>query len=130
MLVIRLMQNIFDMFVLVELLPSSTSSDVSHYDACVIACDVVASQVRKTADFFTMCKTPELSCEVTLQPLRRFPLDAAIIFSDILVICQAMGMEVEMKESVGPVLPQPLNTPDDLVRFLSVLLVDVLRLHR
>ncbi|MPC91471.1 Uroporphyrinogen decarboxylase [Portunus trituberculatus] len=44
-----------------------------------------------------MCQTPSLSCQVTLQPLNRFPLDAAIIFSDILVIPQALGMEVEMR---------------------------------
>lgn len=52
--------------------------------------------VRKQNDFFTICQTPELACEVTLQPLRRFDLDASIIFSDILVIPQAVGMTVEM----------------------------------
>jgi uroporphyrinogen decarboxylase len=73
--------------------------------------------VRKTADFFTMCQTPELACEVTLQPLRRFPtLDAVIIFSDILVIPQAMGMEVLMVPGKGPVLPKPLLDPEDLGR--------------
>lgn len=54
-------------------------------------------EVRAKHDFFTMCQTPSLSCQVTLQPLNRFPLDAAIIFSDILVIPQALGMEVEMR---------------------------------
>eukprot|EP01137_Pigoraptor_chileana_P014271 Opistho-2@68691 len=49
-------------------------------------------QQRVLADFFTVCRTPSLACEVTLQPLRRFELDAAIIFSDILVIPQALGM--------------------------------------
>lgn len=52
---------------------------------------------RVKCDFFTMCQTPELSCKVTLQPLKRFPLDAAIIFSDILVVPQALGMVVEMR---------------------------------
>jgi uroporphyrinogen decarboxylase len=47
-----------------------------------------------------------------------YDLDAAIIFSDILVIPQAMGLEVQMKEGVGPVLPQPLQTPDDLQRLI------------
>lgn len=53
-------------------------------------------EVRKVHDFFTICRTPALACEVTMQPLRRFELDASIIFSDILVIPQALGMTVEM----------------------------------
>lgn len=55
-----------------------------------------SQEVRKQHDFFTVCRTPELACEVTMQPLRRFDLDASIIFSDILVIPQALGMTVEM----------------------------------
>ena len=47
-----------------------------------------------------MCQTPELACKVTLQPIDRFPLDGAIIFSDILVIPQALNMEVEMQPGV------------------------------
>lgn len=69
-------------------------------------------EVRKQHDFFTICRTPELACEVTMQPIRRFDLDASIIFSDILVIPQALGMVVEMKP--GPFFPEPLVTPDDL----------------
>lgn len=69
-------------------------------------------EVRKHHDFFTICRTPELACEVTMQPIRRFDLDASIIFSDILVIPQALGMVVEMKP--GPFFPEPLATPDDL----------------
>lgn len=57
-------------------------------------------EVRKKHDFFTICRTPELACEVTMQPLRRFDLDASIIFSDILVIPQALGMTVEMHPGV------------------------------
>lgn len=57
-------------------------------------------EVRKVHDFFTICRTPELACEVTMQPLRRFDLDASIIFSDILVIPQALGMTVEMHPGV------------------------------
>lgn len=53
-------------------------------------------EFRKKHDFFEICRTPELACEVTMQPLRRFDLDASIIFSDILVIPQALGMTVEM----------------------------------
>ncbi len=57
-------------------------------------------EVRSRHSFFEICQTPSLACEITLQPLRRFPLDAAIVFSDILVVPQAMGMEVLMKEGV------------------------------
>ncbi|KAG7160947.1 uroporphyrinogen decarboxylase-like [Homarus americanus] len=74
---------------------------------------------RAKCDFFTMCQTPELSCKVTLQPLNRFPLDAAIIFSDILVIPQALGMEVEMRPGEGPVFPSPLRGPEDLTKLAS-----------
>ncbi|XP_058979583.1 uroporphyrinogen decarboxylase-like isoform X1 [Musca domestica] len=73
-------------------------------------------EVRKEHDFFTVCRTPELACEVTMQPLRRFDLDASIIFSDILVIPQAFGMTVEMHPGVGPVFPEPLQTPADLAK--------------
>ncbi|KDO19912.1 hypothetical protein SPRG_14821 [Saprolegnia parasitica CBS 223.65] len=69
-------------------------------------------------DFFTMCQVPELAVEVSLQPLRRYNTDAVIIFCDILVVPQAMGMEVVMKSGVGPVLPQPLRTPEDLKRLV------------
>lgn len=72
--------------------------------------------VREKHDFFTVCRTPELACEVTLQPLRRFKLDAAIIFSDILVIPQALGMEVLMVPGKGPTFPQPLKSPEDMER--------------
>ncbi|CAH8656624.1 unnamed protein product [Heterobilharzia americana] len=70
--------------------------------------------MREKYDFFEICRTPELACEVTLQPIRRFDLDAAIIFSDILVIPQALGMEVKMQPAVGPKFTAPLNSPQDL----------------
>ncbi|KYN01619.1 PREDICTED: uroporphyrinogen decarboxylase isoform X1 [Cyphomyrmex costatus] len=75
-------------------------------------------EVRAQHDFFTICQTPELACQVTLQPIERFDLDASIIFSDILVIPQAMGLKVEMVPGVGPVLPQPLADPNDLARLI------------
>ena len=71
-------------------------------------------EVRQHHQFFDICRTPELASEVTLQPIRRFNLDAAIIFSDILVIPQALGMEVKMVAGVGPVLPNPLTKPEDV----------------
>jgi uroporphyrinogen decarboxylase len=72
--------------------------------------------VRAKVDFFTVCQTPELACEVTLQPIRRYSglLDASIIFSDILVVPQALGMTVEMLEKKGPHFPEPLTTPQDI----------------
>ena len=63
----------------------------------------------KTRDFFTFCQTPELACEATLQPLARFPLDAAIIFSDILTVPLAMGCDIKMDEGRGPVAPNPIQ---------------------
>lgn len=65
-------------------------------------------------DFFTMCGVPELAVEVSLQPLRRYHMDAVIIFSDILVIPQAMGMVVTMVPKVGPVISDPVRTPEDI----------------
>ncbi|XP_037052506.1 uroporphyrinogen decarboxylase [Bradysia coprophila] len=71
-------------------------------------------EVRAKHDFFEVCRTPELACEVTMQPLLRFDLDASIIFSDILVIPQALGMTVEMRPGEGPKFPEPLVDPKDL----------------
>jgi len=61
-------------------------------------------RVRARHDFFAVCQTPELACQVTLQPIERFDLDASIIFSDILVIPQAMGLKVEMVAGVVSLL--------------------------
>ncbi|KAG7456621.1 hypothetical protein MATL_G00237840 [Megalops atlanticus] len=71
---------------------------------------------RAGKDFFETCRSPDACCELTLQPLRRFPFDAAIIFSDILVVPQAMGMDVEMVAGKGPTFPDPLKGPEDLQR--------------
>uniref|UniRef100_A0A3Q2VHB7 Uroporphyrinogen decarboxylase n=1 Tax=Haplochromis burtoni TaxID=8153 RepID=A0A3Q2VHB7_HAPBU len=71
---------------------------------------------RAGKDFFETCQSPEACCELTLQPLRRFPFDAAIIFSDILVVPQAMGMDVQMVAGKGPTFPEPLKEPEDLQR--------------
>jgi uroporphyrinogen decarboxylase len=71
-------------------------------------------KLRESYDFFTMCTTPKLVAEITLQPLERFPLDAVILFSDILVIPQALGFEVKMEPNVGPVFTQPMQDPAQL----------------
>jgi len=71
--------------------------------------------VRETAgDFKRLCTTPELACEVTLQPLRRFPLDAAILFSDILTIPDAMGLGLFFTEGEGPRFQKPVHTAADV----------------
>lgn len=69
--------------------------------------------VREKSDFLTMCKTPDLAAEVTVQPIDLIGVDAAIIFSDILVIPEAMGMEFTMIEKQGPVFPNPIRNKED-----------------
>ena len=73
-------------------------------------------ELRAKYDFFTRCQTPELASEITVQPLRRYGMDAAILFSDILVVPQAMNIEVEMRPGFGPYLPNPIRTKEDLAR--------------
>lgn len=63
----------------------------------------------KAGDFLSLCKNPELACEVALQPLRRFPLDAAILFSDILTIPDAMGLGLYFEEGEGPRFHRPVG---------------------
>ncbi|HSM68991.1 MAG TPA: uroporphyrinogen decarboxylase [Xanthomonadales bacterium] len=68
-------------------------------------------QVRqKAGSFMALCTNPELACEVTLQPLRRFDLDAAILFSDILTIPDAMGLGLYFVEGEGPKFERPINS--------------------
>lgn len=69
---------------------------------------------QKAGSFLALCKNPELACEVTLQPLKRFPLDAAILFSDILTIPDAMGLGLYFKEGEGPGFTNPLRTARDV----------------
>src|SRR3989344_5913590 len=71
-------------------------------------------------NFLQFCKTPELASEVTLQPLRRFDLDAAIIFSDILVIPDAMGLSLQFVQGEGPEFLDPIRTEHDLTRLQPV----------
>lgn len=69
---------------------------------------------QRAGDFMALCKTPELACEVTLQPLDRFPLDAAILFSDILTIPDAMGLGLYFSEGEGPRFKQPVRNAQDV----------------
>jgi len=64
----------------------------------------------KAGDFMSLCTNPELACEVTMQPLRRFDLDAAILFSDILTIPDAMGLGLYFKKGEGPAFERPLGS--------------------
>ena len=66
--------------------------------------------VRAHADFLTMVRTPELAAEVTLQPVDLLGVDAAIIFSDILVVPNAMGMSLRVDEGIGPQFDEPLRS--------------------
>ena len=72
--------------------------------------------IREKTDFLTLCKTPELASEVTVQPIDLIGVDAAILFSDILVIPEAMGMHLEIVESKGPIFDDPVRTSADLDR--------------
>ena len=73
-------------------------------------------KLREKYGFFERCQTPELACEITLQPVDIVGVDAAILFSDILVVPQAMGLEVQLIEKQGPYLPQPIKTENDMQR--------------
>ena len=74
---------------------------------------------KRAGSFLNLCKTPELACEVTLQPLKRYPLDAAILFSDILTIPDAMGLGLNLVEEVGPQFDSPVRTAGE-IKALSV----------
>jgi uroporphyrinogen decarboxylase len=70
----------------------------------------------RAGDFLTLCRTPELAAEVTLQPIDLMGVDAAILFSDILVIPEAMGMALTFQEGEGPCLPNPVRSAADVER--------------
>ncbi|WP_040858474.1 uroporphyrinogen decarboxylase [Thiorhodovibrio frisius] len=70
----------------------------------------------KAGSFMDLCRNPELACEVTLQPLERFPLDAAILFSDILTIPDAMGLGLYFSEGEGPGFERPVRNKEDIER--------------
>lgn len=69
---------------------------------------------KQAGNFLNLCKSPEMACEVTLQPIDRFGLDAAILFSDILTVPDAMGLELELEEGIGPVFNKPIRSTADI----------------
>ena len=84
-------------------------------------------QVRAIAgDFLSLCKNPQLACEVTLQPLRRFTLDAAILFSDILTIPDAMGLGLHFVEGDGPCFTHPVSDPATINKLPGVSVINEL----
>src|SRR5450432_4658702 len=68
----------------------------------------------RAGGFLEMCTNPQIACEITLQPIERFPLDAAILFSDILTIPDAMGLGLSVEEGEGPRLARPVRTRADI----------------
>ena len=74
--------------------------------------------LKKKYDFFTRCQTPELATKITLMPIDQIGPDAAILFSDILVVLQAMQLEVEMKDNIGPWIPNPIRSKIDLDKLI------------
>jgi uroporphyrinogen decarboxylase len=78
-------------------------------------------ELRRGRDMLETCRTPDLAVEITLQPLRRMPLDAAILFSDIMVPVAALGVDVRIEEGVGPVVDSPIRTAADVARLRTPL---------
>src|SRR5262249_8135311 len=72
--------------------------------------------IRERHGFFDVARTPELCAEVTLQPVRRHGVDAAVLFADIMSPVITMGLDVQLVEGVGPVIEQPIATLDDVDR--------------
>ncbi|MCC5791913.1 MAG: uroporphyrinogen decarboxylase [Legionellaceae bacterium] len=80
----------------------------------------------QAGDFMRLCRNPELACEVTLQPLRRFPLDAAILFSDILTIPDAMGLGLYFAEGEGPRFEYPIRNRQQIDHLPVIAIADAL----
>ncbi len=73
---------------------------------------------QRAGGFLEMCTNPEIACEITLQPVNRFPLDAAILFSDILTIPHAMNLGLEFEAGEGPKFEHPVRSPADIDRLV------------
>jgi len=81
---------------------------------------------EQAGDFMTLCKTPDLACEVTLQPLRRYAFDAAILFSDILTIPDALGLGLHFVTGEGPQFRNTIASPEDVDKLPEVDMADAL----
>ena len=77
-------------------------------------------EVRARTSFLELCKTPDLAAEVTVSAVERLGVDAAIIFADILLIIEPMGIELEFTKGEGPVIHNPIRSPADLDRLREV----------
>jgi len=77
-------------------------------------------KIREKVDFLTLCKTPELAAAVTLQPVDILKVDAAILFSDILIPIEPMGIKLEFSESKGPILYNPVRDEPSLLRLRNI----------
>ncbi len=77
-------------------------------------------EIREKHTFLEMCKTPELAAEVTIQPVRRYEIDAAIIFADILLPLEPMGIGLEFAKGEGPVIHNPVRTMTDVEKLKPV----------
>jgi len=76
-------------------------------------------ELRKKYTLLELCKAPELAAEVTLQPIKSFALDAAIIFADILLPIEPMGLQLEFAKGEGPVIHNPVSTQEDVEKLLN-----------
>src|SRR5215470_4315545 len=77
-------------------------------------------RVREGVSMLDSCTRPELITEITMQPLRRYDVDAAILFSDIVVPLRAVGIDVDIKAGIGPVVATPVRAPEDLARLRAL----------
>jgi uroporphyrinogen decarboxylase len=75
---------------------------------------------EQAGDFMSLCRNPELACEVTMQPLRRYKLDAAILFSDILTVPDALGLGLYFVTGEGPKFERPVRTASDIRKLPSI----------
>jgi uroporphyrinogen decarboxylase len=76
-------------------------------------------KLRETHDVLTLTQTPELAAQVSIEPIERLGVDAAILFADIMLLPIAMGVEVKIVEGIGPVIDEPIDTPEKLTRLIS-----------